>query len=52
MFNKTQILLATTGLSMMAGAGALGFLASNWVAALVLGGVGSSAFIVSTQHDR
>ncbi|NQT72900.1 MAG: hypothetical protein HQ553_09025 [Chloroflexi bacterium] len=52
MFDKTQILILLAGISLMTAAGVLGFGQNNWIVAVVLGGVGSSTFIVGTQRDR
>lgn len=52
MFYKTQILTLLAGILLMTAAGVMGFGQNNWMAALVLGGIGSSTFIVGTQRDR
>jgi len=52
MFDKTQILILLVGISLLTAAGVMGFWQSNWMVAVVLGGVGSSTFIVGTQRDR
>jgi len=52
MIDKVQIFLMLAGISLMGIAGFLGFGSNNWLAAMVLVGVGYSTFIVGSQHDR
>ena len=52
MFNKTQIAFLVVGIFLMTVAWVMGFNQSNWMVAVVLGGIGTSTFIVGTQRDR
>ena len=42
---------ALAGIMILASAGVLGFVLSNWLAAIILGGFGATVFVAGTQYD-